>query len=382
MNTNTKQLNWIQGLRGMAVLLVMFCHARYFFLGTSQWELAQLLMLPGAMGVDLFFIVSGFIMVHATSSSDLGPTYVARFAIKRFSRIWPAYAIATVIWVWVNGNGVAYFQDNANLAQLARSLAVLPAVPNESLFFKMALPLGWTLVFEMYFYAVFAISMLFGTWRWMVLCTWALLTIIAIPLAFGHFTLQVHEAQNFSFGYLAVMTNPIILEFIAGVGIGLLFMNKTVRIASSVLCANLVFLTIGLVLWYAYGGIGSFHGPLNWGWPLALMVLAMAIASKTIDLTPPRILCWLGAISYSLYLTHMTTQLVLTNALTKYGYDMHTWATVFITTVVAICVAALSYTYIEQALSHWVRQRLLGLLVPPHRIQPVVLGTKQDALTM
>lgn len=359
------QLDWIQSLRGVAILLVVLCHARYFFADTPQWPLAEILLRPGAMGVDLFFIVSGFIMVYTTASSDGSARYTRIFLIKRFARIWPVYAICTLAWVIVKGNGFDYFQQGANLSVLVKSLLMLPAVPGEPLYFGLAYPLGWTLAFEMYFYVVFAVSMLFKRWRWMALCGWAVLTIVVVPALFGHFTMQVMEAQNYPFGYLALMTNPIVFEFIAGVLIGLLYLNNAVRLSSKLLCAHLMGLTAAFALWYIYAGISDFHGPLKWGWPLALMIGAMAIASKTLVLRPPRWLCWCGAISYSLYLTHLTTQLLLKRVLAGAGIDTHTWATVFITTVAALAVASLCHRFLEVALADWVRRRLLGALVQP-----------------
>ncbi|WP_207215862.1 acyltransferase family protein [Pseudolysobacter antarcticus] len=70
MIKNEKNLDWIQLLRGVAALLVVLTHARYALLGTDSFPLAQQIFLPGAMGVDLFFIISGFIMCYSTATSD------------------------------------------------------------------------------------------------------------------------------------------------------------------------------------------------------------------------------------------------------------------------------------------------------------------------
>ena len=132
-------------------MLVVFSHARYYFMNTAQWELVETALRPGAMGVDLFFIISGYIMVYTTQKSDASAAYTIAFAIKRFARIWPVYAIATLAYVLVKGKGLHYFADTSNIVIFVKSLLFYPADPSVPLFFGFTLPLGWTLAFESLF---------------------------------------------------------------------------------------------------------------------------------------------------------------------------------------------------------------------------------------
>jgi exopolysaccharide production protein ExoZ len=66
----TKRLDWLQSLRGVAALLVVFAHSYYFLQGTEYDALARSILLPGAMGVDIFFLISGFIMTLTTRQND------------------------------------------------------------------------------------------------------------------------------------------------------------------------------------------------------------------------------------------------------------------------------------------------------------------------
>lgn len=361
MSAVQPKLHWVQSLRGIAVLLVVLTHARYVFLDTPTWALANDLFFPGASGVDLFFIISGFIMVYTTRRSDGSPAYALEFLIKRFARIWPVYAVATLAWVLVAFEGLGFFHKPHALHILALSLAFQPVDLNAPLYFGMALPLGWTLNFEMYFYIVFAISLLFGRFRWGVLAAWILATVIALPMATRGLTLDVLTNFHYSPSYLNLVTNPIILEFLGGAAIGCLYMQSWFSLASRALCMHLVFLSLCLFIWYAYGGIGNFHGPTRWGWALAFVVMSLALASKTVEITPPSWLAWLGTISYSLYLTHTLVQHIVGRAVEWAGGSKHSWTYILLSTAVAISVAALAHRYLEEKLSRSVRNILLRL---------------------
>ena len=61
-----RRLDWIQALRGVAALSVVLTHTRRIFLDTPMWDQADKIFFPFATGVDLFFVISGFIMVYTT----------------------------------------------------------------------------------------------------------------------------------------------------------------------------------------------------------------------------------------------------------------------------------------------------------------------------
>lgn len=359
-----KNLNWIQLLRGLAALLVVLTHARYALLDTPSWPLAEQLLMPGAMGVDLFFIISGFIMFYSTADSDGSPGDVARFVIKRFARVWPVYVVATLASIFVRSGGVAYFHGAANRLAFWHTLGMLPADPHQPPYFALTLPVGWTLEFEMYFYMIFAASMLFKRLRWFVLSAWVLLTVILVPLGERGFDMSVGRDLGYSIGYLSIVTSPFVLEFLAGVLIGWLYRQERIRIRSRQVAWHVLGLSAAFVLWAVYSRAVSVHGPANYGWPLALMVLAIAVASKTVPIRVPALCVWLGSISYSLYLTHLIAQGLVAQALQKAGIEglWHSWSFIFLSTAFALSLAALSHHYLEQGLSNIVRNRLLGLV--------------------
>lgn len=358
-----KNLHWVQLLRGIAAVLVVLTHARYQLLNTPSWPLAEQLLTPGAMGVDLFFLISGFIMYYSTAGAAGGPAEAARFLIKRFARVWPAYAIATLAFAYVV-YGVEYFHDAANRHAFWHTLGMLPADPRQAPYFGLTLVVAWTLEFEMYFYLIFAASMLFKRLRWVALAAWVVLTVLVLPYAERGFNLGVEGGPVYPVGYLSIVTSPFVLEFLAGVAIGWLYSLPWLRVRSRQLAWNMLALGVTYALWAIYSGAVNTHGPSQYGRPLALMVLAMALASKTVQIRVPALCLWLGSISYSLYLTHLITGTLLQHRLMAKGLDplWHTWPSVLLTTVCSVAMAALSHRYLEQGLSNLVRDGLLKLL--------------------
>ena len=358
------------------MLLVVLTHARYGLLDTPAWPLAETLLRPGAFGVDLFFVISGFIMVHTTRRSDGSARYALDFLIKRFARIWPLYALATLGWLVATYGNLDFLANPQVLRNLALSLSFQPVDPNAPLYFGATLPLGWTLNFEMYFYLVFAAGLLLGRWRWLFLLAWVGLTVIALPACTRALTFDVMGNFGFKVAYLNLVTNPIVLEFFAGALIGWCFSQDWFRVQSAAVCRHILLLSTAIVAWYIYSGLGSFHGPLQWGWAAALLVLGMALASKTVLITPPPLLVWLGAISYSLYLTHTTVQLVVRLQAERLGADTHGWMHIVLGTALALSVAALVHHYLEEKMSLRMRAALLaaadrwfGRAVRPTRVE-------------
>ncbi|MBB3121008.1 acyltransferase family protein [Pseudoduganella violacea] len=359
MQNRKDQLDWIQALRGIAVLLVVLTHTRLYFMGMPQWPQVNDLLMSGAIGVDLFFIISGFIMVH-TTAGQTGPKAALLFGIKRFVRIWPPYAVVLLCWLGLAMGGMSFFRQPGSTGVFLKSLALLPVDLGHPPFFGLLFPLAWTLMFEMYFYLVFGLSMLLGRWRWLGLAAWMGSTLVLLPRLHGMAGFEVMVPNPYP-GYLNLMVNPIIYEFLFGVLIGLLYRQPWARIPHTTLTWQLLLVSTGYALWYPFSHPGILHGPLQWGGALAPMVLVMALASKTVAFNPPRWLVWTGTVSYSMYLTHYLGQLALTRWGQANSIDTHTWAQVFLTVLCAFPLAWLAHLCLERGLGEWTRRALMRL---------------------
>lgn len=356
-----ERLYWLQSLRGAAALLVVLCHSYYFLQGTDQDKFAQSLLLPGAMGVDIFFLISGFIMVITTKTDEGTLRSSSQFLLKRFVRVWPTYAIATLAAVLLL-RPEGFITSTAGQLAILKSLAFLPVSNTPAPYFGVVYGLGWTLNFEMYFYFVLALTLLAGRIRWHLFYSWFFLSIILFPaVSNGSINLNVRPDVIFDSALLAQVTNPIILMFVAGVAVGQIY-NTEAKFGSRLIARTLVLATTAMTAVTIYFGMYDFHGVTGWGAPIILNFLTIAIASKGSSYTPPAWTIWLGEISYSLYLTHRLTQVSATE-LVKYLDAEHfgkTWYFVALTTIASVAVAYIFYTMIERKLVTGLYQRIGG----------------------
>lgn len=187
-------LNNIQALRAVAALMVVHCHAA----GTLGLRLDG-----GANGVDLFFVISGFIIAHVASSDS------SQFLTRRLIRIVPTYWGATLaLYAIVQLFPSMFRATSLDLELLIRSLLFLPdpsSVHSDGLPHP-TLNAGWTLNYEMYFYVVFSISLVISKRRPTVIATALLIAVMAI----------VHMTSLHTHVVAAFYGDTIVLEFILG----------------------------------------------------------------------------------------------------------------------------------------------------------------------
>lgn len=365
MSTRRDRLDWIQALRGLAALMVVMVHSRGAFTGEARRVLADQVLLPMAMGVDLFFIISGFLMVWTTRDFDGTRAYVAGFLAKRFARIWPLLVVITPVALVIE-HGVGGFMDHQVVLSYLEGLAFIPHDPGGSrIYFHMAVGVAWTLCFEWYFYMVFAASMAFGRWRYLALLTWFALTLVAIPLARGNATLEVAAQPLVTWSrYANLAINPIVWDFVAGMAAAWLYGSR-INTPSSRATVGITVVLL-LLLWVVWTPMGmvSFFGPRGWGAPLAIAFTGIALLARDGGIRVPRWSLWLGGLSYSLYLVHVYVFEVVQPvvAVVPRGSLAIDLATFMVRAVLAIFCAWIIFRCVEFPLSTWARRRLLGLL--------------------
>jgi peptidoglycan/LPS O-acetylase OafA/YrhL len=291
-------LTSIQALRGFAVMLVVLFHVQHYT--------AERLQLPGLLprfdvgvaGVDLFFVISGFIMVYASERLFGQPGGVRQFYLRRIARIVPMYWLATtalLAYVLVRYGDIRAIAGDDGAALITSSYLFYPHVrPDGS-----GLPLlgvGWTLNYEMFFYALFGLSLVVRR-RFAVP---AVATLFCLLVAIRTFHPQIAEPFNSWF-------NPLILEFVFGMGIAVAF-RAGVRLPVW-LVWTLVALGLAALGWSWYAahlfGPSSWPRIAIWGLPALAIVGALALAERP----APKNLFWraagfLGDASYSIYLFH------------------------------------------------------------------------------
>jgi exopolysaccharide production protein ExoZ len=312
----------VQLLRAVAALGVVSFHAMHQLITRNGLELRW----PGsgAAGVDLFFVVSGFIMWVTALNRGMP---LGRFAARRIQRIVPLYwlmtALVLAIVVWAPA---AMRNASHDPLHFAASFAFIawphPAMPEH---FWPALVPGWSLNYEMLFYLL-------------VGCALALRRSFRVPFIGGALVVAVLAGRVLQpTGLLAFYTNSILLEFLLGLLIGMAFdPGHRTRALDYVLCVA------GL-------GLFVFVGPyetesnrlLTWGLPLALFALGainIALPRRNVIV---RSLGLIGDASYSIYLTQFIVLPPAALLLAHVLPDLHGVLPSFVFVVAVIVVAVL-----------------------------------------
>lgn len=254
-------------------------------------HVGQLLFKYGSAGVDIFFVISGFIITYATRPG----TSPGQFLYRRLARIVPLYLLCTLLMAWLHGSP---------LIDVVRSLLFQPLANKNPPFLGYAvLQVGWTLNYEMFFYIVFALALVFRRGSTMVALVVIFSFVAAAQLAADQFTLSAYKAPIQKFTYLTLATNPITLEFCAGALLALAWRRGLLSVPPIVAVLFMATAT-GLMAILMYGPWFNSHGLSGFGFPATVLVGSALMAERSLRLHVPSYLMVLGASSYSLYLTH------------------------------------------------------------------------------
>lgn len=278
------KLHSIQYLRGLAALLVVLAHAADHPLADTPPFLTQL----GELGVTLFFVISGFIMVTVSGTGSFSPL---SFLKRRIIRVVPLYWCFTTFAAVLALVLPSLFKSTVfTVPHFLQSLLFIPHEAPGGGSLSPLLSLGWTLNYEMFFYLTFAaLAFLGATHR-----VWLLSVIFAGLAAYG----QLAHPGN---AMLSFYANLSLLAFCAGTGLGLLHLHgQTAPLwashKTSLIAAAPILLGVGLA------GTGEFaYGALLAG--SAALVRATTAMEAQLPHWP-----WLerlGDASYSLYLSHI-----------------------------------------------------------------------------
>lgn len=284
----------IQALRGFAALCVVFTHA---FLGAGWMNLnAGLNNHPqiGEFGVDIFFVISGFIMVMV-SRNDFGKRGAQwSFLKKRLKRIVPLYWLLTCVLIAIVVFAPSLIaHPEIDFEYWAKSLLFIPAEHPVEDGTRPLLVVGWTLQYEMFFYVLFAVSMFFSRTFGLSLLIVALVSIVIIGL-FG-------EPQNL---VVEFYSEPIILEFVAGIFIGILYFRGSRIPARYKLVLPAIALVLVVIGWRISVTM-EIDRVLFFGLPATLLLAGFTLSKGADKWVFGQLWQRLGDSSYALYLSHV-----------------------------------------------------------------------------
>lgn len=339
-----RKIEAIQGLRAAAAFSVASLHVLHDAIGLDPGGFAARLhdALPWQAGVDLFFVISGFVMVY--SSADLFGQYSGRtvFMTRRVVRIVPLYWAATTLFLLIAMLvPSAISNDDVTPARIAMSYAFIPAWSSSG-FIQPIYSLGWTLNYEMFFYIVFAAFISQARTRALLLIGATLGCLIAVH------PLVPRAATAFVF-----WTDPIMAEFLLGVVIAVI--AETGLSLPDWLRAVGAILAIGALLAGHLEGV-ALAEPIAVGIPMAVLV-AMAVLGRPLPI--PALLILTGEASYALYLVHpfaMRGVSVVWRALHLTGPTAAA-CYIVVALVLALLSAVATHIWFERPVSAWLRTR-------------------------
>ena len=306
MDASAQKLDGLEALRGVAALVVLLHHAFGWIALPQNFNTTLLggVFKEGNLGVNIFFVLSGFVITWSNPKDGRSPREVLIYVLRRLTRIFPMYWVAclTVLPLYWKFAPATLGEVTALRALYDWFLLPFHLTP--------MLPGAWTLVFEMLFYMLF-IPMLLS--RRAGLAMWAGISAIIV----GVMVLNV-ELQNV---WAARLTSPYVLEFLIGMVVCLWIRKRPVSPSTAtalVWAGTLLMLALVAVECLAAGD--WIPANLHYAACAGLLVAGLVSLPAPADGAHSRafrILQVLGRYSYSIYLFHIPIQQIMMRVAVK-----------------------------------------------------------------
>ncbi|APR33661.1 acyltransferase [Citrobacter freundii] len=360
-----KRIESLQALRGLAAILVMMFHYRFYLRsqvenGTTIWDA---LFGWGIIGVDIFFIISGFIMVYTTQNYTQSLFSTKRFLINRAIRIFPMYYVGLLITFLLSG-AMSTFHYPEKVQNLLSALTftvyktdITPHYIDDGGMYNIR----WTLNYEVYFYIAFSVCLLVKH-RLLALIGFSALMICLIPAIAGFQPTTSIQGYPFHSPTLGLLTNPVFLEFIIGAIVGYLYLKLKNITSSTKIQAIASFISLSLFMYVIYGIYNESLRAFNTESVIILgvFILFITLADPLLKKYIPHILTYLGDISFSLYLLHGAIGSAVMKRMELFELSNYKGiVTVVIAISLSIFISHLTHKYIEIRLTRKLKKRML-----------------------
>lgn len=345
MSANQKFAS-LQILRALAAWTVVFHHFMQWYFGfRASTPVGTFFSEYGFMGVDVFFVISGFVVFLMAEKSSAGP---AGFLVNRFFRIVPiywTYVLIVIVCIRVFPRGFDY--TGYDLRSLIETVTFLPSWNPTGLGYFPVLVVGWTLNFEVFFYISLAFCMLLSRKHFLSILA---CTFVVLPLAYPK-----------NIFYSEVAGSAHLWEFLLGAAIAVAWRNP--KLSSFVTrCTGLALTGVAVLLLLSIGTLPKFRGTVS----VAGLVVVLALLLDRYISSEAAIIRWLvklGDESYSTYLVHGIVLGVFINSTGKDISQVEEFAILLGYILGVHMLSALSYRYLERssslsAVQRWVMSRV------------------------
>lgn len=353
-NKQNRILNSIQILRGLAALSVVLYHYGFYLVPVGG-DVNSRPFSWGGIGVDLFFVISGFIMMVVTQNSGTGLNATKSFIINRLCRVLPVYYVILLFAFFTNG-AMSTFHYEEKVQNLISALIFIPYMHETAPMYILSdglFNVRWTLSYELYFYAALSVCLLFRN-KLIPLALWFIAPLAICFMSFGSVTFST-KGYKFDSILIAFITNPIILEFGMGIITGLLYLHLSKK--TYVPHIIITFIFAALVIIGISAKVLTMYNLLS-GFAFSLLILVLSLSEKSINSNWIRFPVFLGNISFSLYLIHNPLANFLSKKVERYIPEfMHSPLGVIIMLLAAILAAYVSHKYLEIRLSRFIKSK-------------------------
>jgi len=331
------KINSLQILRAFFALVVVVRHVLYelSLFDNNNSELLDFYQVLhfGSIGVDGFFVISGFIMYYVHSDDFLKPSISFKFLLRRFLRIAPLYWILTSLTLLI----MLFFPSSVNdgkeinIPHVLASYLFVPWENSIGLHYPPLAP-GWSLNFEMYFYLIFSLFLFFPKKYF----------VTGISLIF--FISVLFNQKVIDFPILNMITDPMLIEFLLGIFIGIMFRKKYLSQKPILL----VLISIIIVSLNIFIRVDHEFRLFSYGIPSALLIFSLLCLENKFKIKFNRFFMFLGTISYSLYLSHVFSYKLIYMVLSSGFIINNADLTIVISISFSILVATFVYFMIEK----------------------------------
>ncbi|EMW4538926.1 acyltransferase [Salmonella enterica] len=358
------KLTSLQALRGVAAISVMLFHYRFSLRagdnsGTTIWDS---LFSWGIIGVDVFFVISGFIMFYTTQNYRQGIASTKHFLLNRAIRIVPLYYFGLLI-AFLFGGAMSTFHYPSKVQTLISALtftvnniSVKPHYINDAGMYNIR----WTLNYEIYFYIVFAVCLLMKH-RILALACWGCIVTFIIPSIAGFAPTISVQGYAFQTPTIAFLTNPLLLEFLIGVFAGYIYIQFKKHILSTKLPIISIIIAFCLLAYIIYGIYSNRIVALNLGSTaiIGFFVLFLTLGESILNPYIPRALIYIGDISFSLYLLHNPIIIAVKKLIGPIGESATRGIfVVIVAMLLSVLISHLTHKYIEISLTRKLKSKL------------------------
>ncbi|MEU6806936.1 acyltransferase family protein [Streptomyces neyagawaensis] len=384
------RLGWLDALRGIAALVVVFDHASYTFAADLRRELMPQCN-TGRYGIMVFFLVSGYIIPASLERRGC----VRTFWIGRVFRVYPLWAVVVTVLLALQFSGLAEPRDVGR--QSAVSVAVAHATMLQELLGTPSLLLVlWTLSYEVSFYLLVVALFTVRLHRrsevvaivLAVLAAASVATGVGLPRSalsglVGTGPLIVAVSVTMGVAICCASARSPVLRVLGGVLGGVqalvlvafngtvppweglvilavMFLGTAVHRAEKGQCGGLVVaVTAAVVVVCAVGSAAAYGDDDHFtrrGWIVAFLLAVLTFGAGLLSRRRhvPRLLVALGTVSYSVYLVHPLLLAVVDGTIGRRGQDSLPLVLAFYTVLLPLCL--LTYRLVEAPSQEWGRR--------------------------